>query len=76
MHQYYYENKHEFMYWAGFMVMNLKYMRECQWVEQCNRNIIEYKSRLKMCDLEIINIKGSIENQEMRIVMKKSQKAI
>lgn len=56
MHQYYQENKHEFMYWAGFMVMNLKYMRESQWVEQCNRNLKKYESKLKMCDLEIINI--------------------
>ena len=73
MHQYYYENKHEFMYWAGFMVMNLKYMRECQWVEQCNRNIIEYKSRLKMCDLEIINITAeNIKTLPLRYVFLQS----
>jgi lipopolysaccharide biosynthesis glycosyltransferase len=56
MHKYYPENKHKYMYWDGFMIMNLKLMRDIGWVKKCNDNIEKYKDRLQMCDLEILNL--------------------
>ena len=32
MHQYYNENHHEYIYWSGFMVMNLDEMRKNNWI--------------------------------------------
>lgn len=56
IHQYYVDNKHSFIFWAGFMVMNLNYMREKKWEERCNINLEKYKNKLFMCDLEILNL--------------------
>lgn len=56
IHQYYLENKHSYIYWSGFMLMNLKEMRYKNWEERCNSNIEKYKERLYMCDLEILNL--------------------
>lgn len=73
MHQYFYENIHEFVYWTGFMVMNLKYMRENRWIDKCNENIKKYELKLKMVDLEIINLTAeNIKRLPMRYVFLQS----
>lgn len=56
IHQYYEDNKHPYLYWSGFMVMNLREMRCKDWEERCNSNIEKYKERLYMFDLEILNL--------------------
>lgn len=56
MHQYYPENKHQYIYWSGFMVMNLEVMRKKNWTDCCRGNLKKFESRLKMFDLEIINL--------------------
>lgn len=56
MHQYYVENVHEYIYWDGFMIMNLKLMRKNKWSERCLKNMRIFQNRLRMCDLEIINL--------------------
>ena len=56
MHQYYNENHHEYIYWSGFMVMNLDEMRKNNWIEICNKNLLKYSNRLYMFDLEIMNL--------------------
>lgn len=55
-HQYYEENDRERIYWDGFMVMNLKEMRKNNWVSRCNVSLKKYQNRLRMADLEIINM--------------------
>lgn len=56
IHQYYEDNKHPYIYWAGFMILNLKEMREKDWEGRCNTNLEKYKDKLFMCDLEILNL--------------------
>lgn len=56
MHQYYNENKHKYIYWSGFMLMNLEMMRKNDWSGRCRKNIEKYDKKLKMCDLKIINL--------------------
>ena len=69
VHQYYEDNKHPFIYWAGFMVMNLKEMRNSNWEKRCNDNLNKYSDMLYMCDLEILNITAKgIKRLPMRYV--------
>lgn len=56
MHQYYSDNSHRYIYWTGFMLMNLKKMRESNWEKRCNDNLKKYQNRLFMFDLEIMNL--------------------
>lgn len=56
MHQYYEENSHEYVYWSGFMVMNLNLMRKERWSDRCTENLDLYGPRLKMFDLELMNL--------------------
>lgn len=50
------EYQNELIYMSGFMVMNLRLMREKDTVGRCLNNISKFGSRLKMYDLEILNM--------------------
>ena len=56
MHTYYSENNHSYIYWDGFMVMNLQLMREREWSKRCIEFYRKYADTLNMVDLEIINL--------------------
>lgn len=55
-HAYFPENKNEFIYMPGFMVMNLEKMRTDAMVDVFFNNIRKFSSQLKMFDLDILNI--------------------
>lgn len=55
-HQSFPEYKHEYIYMSGFMVMNLKKMRESNLIDTFFKNISQFADRLKMFDLEILNL--------------------
>lgn len=72
-HQYYEEYKHEFIYWSGFMLMNLKKMREECFSEKVKACVKQYQKRLRMFDLEVLNlISGEIYDLPLRYVMLQS----
>ena len=56
IHQYYKENKKEYIYWDGFMVMNLELMRKNNWIKCCLKNLEMKQDSIKMFDLEKNNI--------------------
>lgn len=56
MHQHFSDNHRQYIYWDGFMVMNLYEMRKNNWLERCRSNLEKYKDKLYMCDLEILNL--------------------
>jgi lipopolysaccharide biosynthesis glycosyltransferase len=55
-HKYFPENKNEFIYWSGFLLMNTKMIRENNFVSRCIETIKIFNSRLKFFDLDTINI--------------------
>ena len=55
-HKYFPENKHEFIFWSGFMVLNTDYMRRNNFVNRCFETINNVGERLKFFDLDTINI--------------------
>ena len=55
------------------MVRNLKLMRHKNWVERCYKNLELFKSKLFMCDLEIINLTANkIKRLPLRYVFLQS----
>ncbi len=56
VHQYFAENKHEYIYMSGFMIMNLAKMRMTFWQERCDDVIKRYINELYMYDLEVLNL--------------------
>jgi lipopolysaccharide biosynthesis glycosyltransferase len=50
------ENKNEFIFASGFMVINAKKMREDQMTEKFLQTITKFAGRLKMFDLEALNL--------------------
>jgi len=50
------ENKNEFIFASGFMVINAKKMREDKMTEKFLQTIKQFTGRLKMFDLEILNL--------------------
>lgn len=59
IHQAYDEYKNKLIFMSGFMVMNIKMMRENNIMSIFWGNINKYYSRLKMFDLEILNLSCS-----------------
>lgn len=55
-HKYFPENKNEFIFWSGFMLINCKKMREEHFFDKCLDTINTFKTRLKFFDLDTINI--------------------
>lgn len=73
MHQYYPENKHQYIYWSGFILMNLKLMRKTGWTNRCLENLNVFRDKLKMFDLEIINLSAKkIKELPLRYVFLES----
>ncbi|MCV2879207.1 glycosyltransferase family 8 protein [Sedimentimonas flavescens] len=56
MHKYFPENSKEFIYFSGFMVMNLDLMRGNDAVNRYFSGIEEFGRRLKFFDLDLLNI--------------------
>lgn len=55
-HKYFANNKNEYIYMSGFMLCNLKQMRECQFTDIVKKNIQNFSSELSMFDLDILNM--------------------
>lgn len=55
-HKYFEENKNEFIFWSGFMLVNSKKMREDNLIAKFYKTIEDFKDRLKYFDLDTINI--------------------
>lgn len=69
MHQYFVENKHEYIYMSGFMILNLAKMRKTFWQERCDDIIKRYMNELYMYDLEVLNLTAkSIKRLPFRYV--------
>lgn len=58
-HKYFPNNKNKYIYMSGFMVCNLKRMREIGFTDIVRENIREYASELLMFDLDILNMSSS-----------------
>lgn len=55
-HQYFVENKNEYIYMSGFMLINCKKMCEDDFVSKMFDTIEKFAQRLKMFDLEVLNL--------------------
>jgi len=55
-HRYFPENKNEYTYWTGFMVMNLKKMREDNLTQKLFCVARDFATRLLFFDLDVLNI--------------------
>lgn len=72
-HQFYEEYQHEYIYWSGFLLMNLNKMREERFSEKIRDCVKKYRQRLKMFDLEVLNlISNEIYDLPLRYVMLQS----
>lgn len=55
-HRHFDENKNEFIYWSGFMMLNCKKFREENIFNKLIENANKFYGRLKFFDLDLINI--------------------
>lgn len=55
-HKYFPENKNEYIYMSGFMLINSKKMLEDKIKEQLYKNVNLFKDRLRFFDLDLLNI--------------------
>ena len=55
-HQYFPENKNEYIYMSGFMLVNCKKMRDDDFVSKMFDTIEKFAERLDMFDLEVLNL--------------------
>lgn len=55
-HKYFKENKNEFIFWSGFILLNCKKFRENKLFEKLLENAKKYYKELKFFDLDLINI--------------------
>ncbi len=55
-HKHFEENKNEFIYWSGFMLMNCKKFREENLLDTLLKNAVKLYRKLKFFDLDLINI--------------------
>lgn len=67
-HQYYEENPKQYIFWSGFMVMNLKKMREENKLQDFFATIHTYRDRLRLFDLEVLNLACDIKPVPFRYV--------
>ncbi len=55
-HKYFDENKNEFIYWSGFMMLNCKKFREGKLFDKLIENANKFHKELRFFDLDLINI--------------------
>lgn len=55
-HKYFEENKNNYIYWSGFIIMNTKLMRENQFSKRCFDIIDKFHDKLKFFDLDTMNL--------------------
>ncbi len=55
-HQYFPENKKDYIFWSGFMVINCAKWRQDNVVGRCLENARVFKNRLRFFDLDLVNI--------------------
>jgi len=55
-HNYFEENKNEFIYWSGLMLFNCKRFREEKTLDKLIENAKIFNKRLKYFDLDLVNI--------------------
>jgi lipopolysaccharide biosynthesis glycosyltransferase len=55
-HKYFPENKNEYIFWTGFMLINSKKWRQEGTIARLFENAKTFKDRLKFFDLDLINI--------------------
>lgn len=55
-HKYFPENKNEFIYWSGFMLINCRKCRDEKFFEKCMKTAFDFRDRLKFFDLDVLNI--------------------
>lgn len=55
-HQIYEEYANNYIYWSGLLLMNLKKLRQENFVDHVRFYVSKYKDRLKMFDLELLNL--------------------
>lgn len=56
VHQVYPEYANEYIYWSGLLLMNLKRLRQENFVSNIQNFVFKYRNRLKMFDLELLNL--------------------
>lgn len=67
-HQYYAENKNAYIYWSGFMLMNLEKMRNENKLQDFYDTVHTYRDRLRLFDLEVLNLACEIKELPFRYV--------
>ena len=55
-HKYFEDNKNEFIFWSGFMLLNCKKFRETKLFDKLIINAGKYYNDLKYFDLDLVNI--------------------
>ena len=55
-HKYFPENKNQFIFWSGFLLLNLKKLRQEKFFSKFMKTAFEFKNRLKFFDLDVINL--------------------
>lgn len=55
-HKYFPENKNEFIFWSGFMLINCKRCRDEKFFIKCMETAFDFRDRLKFFDLDVLNI--------------------
>lgn len=55
-HKYFEENKNEYIFWSGLMLINCKKMREEKTFQKLLDTALEFKDRLRFYDLDVLNI--------------------
>lgn len=55
-HKYFNENKNEFIFWSGFLLLNCKKLREENYFEKFLKTARVFYDRLKYFDLDVMNL--------------------
>lgn len=55
-HKYFEENKNEYIFWSGLLLLNCKKLREENYFEKFKNTALTFKDRLQFFDLDTINI--------------------
>lgn len=56
VHQVYSEYANEYIYWSGLLLMNLRKLRQENFIDNIRNLVPKYKNRLRMFDLELLNM--------------------
>lgn len=55
-HKYFEENKNDYIFWSGLMLINCKKMRKEKTFQKLLNTALEFKNRLRFYDLDVLNI--------------------